>query len=132
MTMLFDRLSVMRHKYPDKFKKVAVMIINDVMTKVNHGEFGKSIRWLSQDDCDNADRFIDYLGKIRRVANGESGFLTGYKMLDFMIEDPDLDAVWEFIDNFHDLAHNLAREKKIESDSLIFGFDVMKTVVRII
>ena len=132
MTTLFDDIVEIRRNNPNEYKKIVLKIIDHVMTNVHHskGWWAKlDISWVSSGDCLTADKFIDYLAKLRRLIKGEE-FLTGYRQLDFDWQGSPRATIWDFIDSFHDTAHYLRKHRQITNENLIFGLDIADMIRR--
>lgn len=113
----------MKDEDPKRFKKIALKILSYIRRKVARGKgfWGKlDWKWLSDGDVNDRKSFIKYVREITKIVKGELGE-TEYGMLDYTWRDPDYDVVWEFIDNFHDVAHDKLSAGLIKSDSFLFG-----------
>lgn len=126
MTRLFDTLWVLCRKQPERFKEIALKILDYLISNPEHLRGSFPSRKFG-----NIDEF-KLFEQLKQILNGELE-KTGNDYIDYILYDwkETVEAgVMEIIDEYHDVAHGLARRGVLRSDSHVFGDEINEMVPR--
>ena len=126
MTSLFDNLGILAKEQPERFKEIALKILDYLISNPEHlrGSFPRR-------QYNNVDEF-ELFKDLKELLKGEIDE-TGHDYVDYIIFDwkeTVEEGVMEILDEYHDIAHGLAEMRVIKSDNLVFGREINEMVPR--
>lgn len=126
MTSLFDNLGVLASKRPEQFKEIALKILDYLISNPEHLRNAFPCKQYN-----NIDEF-KLFEQLKQILKGEIEE-TGHSYVDYILFDWKNtleEGVMEILDEYHDVAHGLARMRVLRSDNLVFGDEINKMVPR--
>jgi len=119
MTSLFDNLSMMASLFPEDFKKIALEIVDYLLSEPTH------LKGAVQDTY-RGMMVTELLEKLKQYLNGDI-LKIGNRYIDYVLREIGAIAIF---DEYHDIAHELATIRVLQSDSDIFGEEIRDKVTK--